>query len=460
MKIKVFILTIFFLSSSFGQNSVLDSYIEIGLKNNLALQNKEYSLQQSLTGLQKARGMFLPSLDIKSRYTRADGGREIDILVGDLVNPMQHALNSLNPNFGFPANIQNESIPFLRKEEHDTKVSLVQPIIQPALFYNYSINKNLVQIQKLEKNIYTRKLIANIKIAYINILKTKEVLKIYESSSELLKENLRVNERLFKNDKITIDYVHRAKAELLEIEKEVVRAEKNYDLAKSYLNFLLNRPLESEIEEEDYSIKENLIFQQMEYESFAIENREELKQLKVLMEIAEDQQGIANASYYPGLSLAVDYGFQGEKYKFSSDKDYWMTSLVFNWNIFNGFKDNAESEKAEIEVKKNEIKLVELKNKIRLQIREAYKNLIVTKKMIESSKEQLKSSKTNFKIVNKKYREGMVNQIEYLDAQNKLTQSQISKLLSEYEYYENYIKFEQLAAKIDIEKFNNSKGAK
>ena len=140
---KYLMLVLYFLLINVGlaQNSIIENYIKIGLKNNLALQEKEFSVQQGIADLKNARGMFFPSIDIKSRYSKADGGRDIDILVGDLVNPMQSALNSLNPQFGFPANIPNIKVPFLRKEEQETKVSLVQPIVQPALFYNYSISE-------------------------------------------------------------------------------------------------------------------------------------------------------------------------------------------------------------------------------------------------------------------------------------------------------------------------------
>ena len=154
-----------------GQNGILDDYITYGLKNNLTIQEKEFNIQQGISDLKNARGLFFPSIDIKSRYTRADGGRDINILVGDLVNPMQNALNSINPEFGFPANIPNIKVPFLRKEEQETKVSLVQPILQLGLFYNYSISNNLLEIKSLEKLIFTRSLIAEIKNGYLNILK-------------------------------------------------------------------------------------------------------------------------------------------------------------------------------------------------------------------------------------------------------------------------------------------------
>jgi outer membrane protein len=453
---KYIILSLVLLSFSFtyAQNEIINNYIKLGIDNNLALKQKDFSLQQSIADLDEARGMFLPSIDFKARYTRADGGRDIEILVGDLVNPMQNALNGINPNFNFPANIQNEIIPFLRKEEQETKVSLVQPIIQPALFYNYSIKSSLVDIQTFKKKIYARKLISDIKTGYLSVLKTIKIIQLYENTLLLMHENLRVNESLFRNDKITVDHVYRAKSEKLGIEQKLLEANNNHDLAKSYFNFLINQPLDNELEIDENVTYVNEDIKLEELEIIALKNREELNQLKSLLDIAEKTTGAVKSSYYPGLFLAVDYGFQGEKYKFNSDDDYWMASLVLNWNLFNGMKDKAKAEKAEIEAKKNMVQLQELQNKIRLQIRETHKNLIVSQRIIETVTQQLFSSEKSFNIIKKKYAEGLTSQIEYLDAQNQLIQSQISKILAEYSFMENYVKLEKVSALIDLKKYN------
>ena len=97
-----------------GQESeILDSYIREGLSNNLALQQKTASYNQSLAALKEARGMFMPSISLNARYTVAEGGRTIVFPVGDLLNPVYSTLNaltsSLPPDQQFPPiQIENE----------------------------------------------------------------------------------------------------------------------------------------------------------------------------------------------------------------------------------------------------------------------------------------------------------------------------------------------------------------
>ena len=98
-------LAIFFLlivHNGFAQEDPLEEYIRIGLETNLALQQQEFSLEKSVEVLNEARGLYFPSIDIGARYTRAGGGRDITIPIGDLVNPIYRTLNQLLEAQGLP----------------------------------------------------------------------------------------------------------------------------------------------------------------------------------------------------------------------------------------------------------------------------------------------------------------------------------------------------------------------
>ncbi len=446
---KYFLILVLSSLSLFAQSGILENYIKLGLKDNLALKQKKFSLEQSIAALDEALGMFFPSIGINARYTRAGGGRDIIFPLGDLFNPIYGTLNALTNSNLFPTNLQNQVIPFLREREHETKLSLIQPIIQPALFYNYGIKSDLSEIKKAERKIYERKLIADIKIAYYNYLKSLKVNQLFLSTIDLVKENLRVSNSLLKNDKVTIDVVYRAKAELSEVEQKQLEAERNVELAKSYFNFLLNKPLESKIEIEDYE-NTRKIEKNENLENIALKNREELSQLNYAISAAEGTAGLVKSKYMPGLILAVDYGYQGEKYRFGKEDDYWLASLVFSWNLFNGFQDKAKAEQAELEAKKIATQILEIQNQIRLQVKEAVKNYTVAEKTIKSTKERLDSFKKSFRIVKRKYAEGMVSQIEYLDARNKLTQAEVQAIIAQYDYKQKYAQLEQITAIVDL----------
>ena len=453
MKSKMIVILLTLSMQIFAQSETLENYVRYGLENNLALKQKQFNLEKSLSSLQEAQGMFFPSLGVNARYSRAGGGREIIFPVGNLVNPIHSALNYLMQQNLFPTNIQNEIIPFLRKEEQETKISLVQPLFQPAIFYNYNIQDKILEISQLDKKVFARSLVDQIKNSYFNYLKCKGVEKIYESSLELVNENLRVCESLQKNDKITIDIVYRAKAEVSEMEQKLMEAKNNSELAASYFNFLLNNPLEREIIIDTTIVWQTVISDLNQTYLNAIEKREEILQLEYMAEIYKDKKSMANSNYFPSLVFAADYGFQGEQYRFTDKDDYWMASLVLHWNLFNGFQDVSKSEQAELERKKVEVQMEELKKQISLQVINSYKNYELSQKSLISAKEMLASMKISFRIIEKKYIEGIASYIEYLDSRNKLLQSEINEVVSKYDYQQKISELEKMAAFIDLKNY-------
>lgn len=437
-----------------AQTEIIDEYIKIGLQNNLALKQKEFSLKKSMAALDEARGYFFPSIDINARYSRADGGRTIDFPIGDIVNPIHAGLNQLMNAQVYPTNIPNQEINFLREKEHDTKLNVTQTIFDAKIYNNYSLKSDLVEASKEERNVYARELIKEIKKGYYNYLKTVEVEKLYKQTETLLKENLRVSNKLYENDKVTKDVVYRSQAELSKIEQNKLGAEKDNELASSYFNFLLNRELDSDIETGgQIGSALELEFDVESVYNIAVNNREELKQLTNYINAAENSKDIAQANFYPGLYFSFDYGYQGEEYKFTNEYDYWMASLVLKWNLFNGFKDEAKAEQSEWDKKKLQAQRDELIKQVNLQLRRALKNYEVAEKSLTTAQLRKEAAEKSFEIMNKKYENGLASQIEYLDAQTELTHASINQVITKYDYKISYAELERTSAMNELPKF-------
>ncbi|OGB65891.1 MAG: hypothetical protein A2Y94_11495 [Caldithrix sp. RBG_13_44_9] len=439
--------------ASAGETSILDQYIETALEGNLALQQQEFSFEKSAAALEEARGLFLPTVSLNARYSRAGGGRQIEIPVGQFVNPVYQTLNYLLQQNVFPADIGVQTFPFLREEEQETKIRAVQPLFKPEIVYNYQIKDRLKEIEESGKEVYARQLVAEVKTAYFNYLKAMEIIEFLDRTQELLKENMRVNKKLVENQKATWEVVYRARADLSLLEKQRAEAEKSLDMARAYFNFLLNRPQEDTIDpvqlesvsavlESDLTVAENQ----------ALNNRQELKQLAAGVEAARSGIKLNRSAFLPGVFAVLDYGFQGEQYRFSEEDDFWMASLILEWNLFNGFQDKAKIQQATLEKKKIEARRQELENQIRLEVREAWHNLVVARKDLQSTRDRLDSQKKSFEIMDKKYQQGMALQVEYLDARNNYLQSEIQQVVATFDYYIRQADFERTVAGYDLYK--------
>ncbi|HES59766.1 MAG TPA: TolC family protein, partial [Caldithrix sp.] len=398
-----------------------------------------------------ARGKFLPSISIEGRYSRAGGGRNIEFPVADLMNPVYSAINATRMQagqqpFDFPI-LENEVIPFLRKEEHETKIRATQVIFQPALFYNQKIKSDLKSMREYDVSIYKRQLISEIKTAYLNYLKLEQAKRLYVSTMELLKENLRVSAKLVENGKATKEIIYRAQTELSKIEQELEDAQANSTQAQYYFNHLRNRPLQDTIRiEENLSLLDPGNEDADAYIQSSLANREELKQLKETIEVARHAKGAAGSAFLPGILVVGDYGYQGEEYNLNPDYDYWMVSGILQWNLFNGFQDHSKRQQAKMDEEKANLVLQETEKLLTMQVQKSYDNLQVAAKARITSEERLKAARESFKIINKKYNEGLVSQIEFIDAHNSLISAEIGQIIHKYDYYICAAELERVAA--------------
>jgi len=448
MKIFIFLLSTLLLSTSlFADN--LDDYIQLGLDNNLALKQKKFNYKKSMHALKEARGLFFPSISIEARYTRAGGGREIEFPVGDLMNPVYATLNAFHGTT-FRA-LDNVLIPFLREKEHDTKLRLVQPVFQYGIYSNYNIKNELNKSSMEELAHYKKELNKEIKIAYYQFIQASKVEDLYNGTLELVNENVRVSQVLFDNDMTTKDAIFRSKAEKLKIEQQLALAIQKQVLARSFFNFLLNRDLNSAIEIDKTTLMPINTVDLETAENQALNQRREIVQLTHAINASQSVVGLASANYYPGLNVVLDYGFQGAEYRFGGDDDYWMASAILSWNLFNGFQDSQKRQQAEMNYKILETQLLELKQNVRLQVKEVFHGLETAKKNYESAIEQENFNTESYKIISKKYEQGLVSQIELIDARVNMTNSKIGTVVNYYSYLIKHTEFLQLTGSLSIE---------
>ena len=98
---------------------IIDAYVHEGLQSNLALRAQTPEVERSAAALDAARARYFPEAALQARYTRAEGGRVIELPLGDALNPAYQTLNDLlvaqvqQPQFPV---VQNEVIPFLREQ--------------------------------------------------------------------------------------------------------------------------------------------------------------------------------------------------------------------------------------------------------------------------------------------------------------------------------------------------------
>lgn len=433
----------------------LDIYVKQGIESNLALQQKHTSYRQSIEQLQEARGMFFPSISFNARYTVARGGRVIEFPVGDLLNDAYATLNVLSeihdlrdPATGqlinFPM-LENQEFQFYRPREHDTKLELVQPIFNPQIYYNHKARQNLSEVKKADADAYKRHLVAEIKTAYYNYLKALGILRLVENTITLLEENIRVNERLYSNDLITIDNVYRSKAELAKINQQYAEARRMEKSVAAYLNFLVNKPPDTPIETDDNKAIPEYIVSYEDATNNALSQREELDIIQSYSLAANNKLSAIQSTRLPTITGWANYGFQGEKYKFTSDHDYILASVILRWDIFTGRQNSSRIQQAKLDLLQLEQKEKEVEKTIKLEVINTWYALEAAGKSIEAARAQAKAANKAFDVVKRQFEEGQTPLIEFIDSRSTMTNAEENLIIAIYDYMISYAEYELAA---------------
>jgi outer membrane protein TolC len=435
-------------STSRSIDAVIGDYVRIGLTSNLALANQSLEADKAQATLRSARARFFPEVSLSARYTSNSGGREIDFPLSQLLNPAYQTLNELLVANGqaarFPP-LSDNSFKLLRSHEQDTHVALRQPLYAPGLASSVSAARASASAAALGRDALRRQLARDIARAYLDTEKARSTAAIVDSNLALLAENLRVNDSLYANGKITQDAVLRARAEWLAVQQKRVEAYNGRAQAGSYLNFLLNRSVATPIEMATLSALavSGPVMAVQEFspatESLsaatarAQATRPELQQLTQAAQASELQLRAARAQRLPSLALGVDSGIQGDNYGTGPRYNYTSGSLLLNWTLFDGAARSAAISRARLSAAQSRNQRDQGEARIALEVQQAQDALRVSEQSLATANARLEAAAAALRIATRKRDAGSMSQVEFLDASNSATSAELNLSWTRYD---------------------------
>ncbi len=449
MKKSLFILLgyLLFYPSDAKAQGILDLYVSVGLANNLVLKEKNIELDQSLLALKDAKSYFLPALEFGANYTLASGGRTIDFPIGDLLNPVYSTLNQLTGSTAFPQ-LENVSEQFLPDNFYDARFRASMPIYNRDLSYQKQIRTQQNLLSQYELATYRASLVQDIKVAYYTFCSKHTAVELIQSSKLLVIQNLKDNQSLLKNGKVLPAVVLRAESEVENIEALLIEAQLKKQNAANYLNFLLNRPLGTDVIFEEPILEMVKPLDWMEANSLS--QRPEILQLQTAESIQQTVLQSEKDFWIPKLNTYADFGSQAFDWRFDSQSRYLMWGFNLSLPIFQGGRNRNQIQRAQFGVQslQNQLQLVNQKLQLELDLT---KNEIRSQRAaLHSSEKRLETASAYFRLVERGYREGVNSLIEFVDARNQYTQASLQKNLLTYQVLKS---FAQLERQLSLESY-------
>lgn len=415
----------FTMISRAGAQNILDTYVQTGLESNLVLQDKQISLRKALLGLKNARSLYLPEVRFQTTYSTAQGGRNIPLPIGDLLNGVYTTLNHLTGTSTFPS-IENETINFLPQNYYDAKIRTTVPILSAQISRQVDVREKQAGIQGYQLDIYERELVKQIKESYFNYLSALEAVKAYNSALKLAREGERTQQKLLDRGTGLPAYVLRAQSEVAQAETQVSHARNQVENARLYFNALLNRDASAEI---DTAYNAEAALQQALLQLDADPDpsrREELLALQETVDLNEDLVGLQRAQFIPTLNGFLDLGSQAENFAFNNQSRYYMLGLQLDIPIFSGNRNRNNVQQAKLDVASTQLQLRNTRNQLTMSAAVASNALRNSYSAYQAALRQQEAALSYRRLIERGYQAGVHSYIETVDARNQAVSAQIA----------------------------------
>ncbi|NVM20445.1 MAG: TolC family protein [Desulfobacterales bacterium] len=404
----------------------LQRAIEIAIANNTLIREAIENQKAAIAGRKSAVADFLPKASATYSYTglketpyMKTGG--VERVIGD-------------------------------KDQYHWDVTLSQPLFTGfALSTKYKMAKLGIDIKIAEKEQAVLDVVKQVKAAYFNILLTKKFLLVADEAVRQLKSHVSDAEKFYEQGMIPYNDLLKSKVALADATQNRVRSESNVEMAISAFNTLLQIDLNRKTDVEDILDITPCAYDLGSLIKEAMENRPELKGLRLAIENSDHAVRLARSSYYPQVALVGRYEQNGHNPE-ATENDFgnWHNSSITaqaTWIFFEWGKTRADVGKYRRQKRSLAEKLKRIEDSIKLEVKNAFLDLKVAEKNIQTAKESLAQAKENWRITNLQYQQQMTTSSEVLDARTFSNQTETNYYSALYGYMISLAELERAAGR-------------
>ena len=307
--------------------------------------------------------------------------------------------------------------------------------------YKIKITKLDIQNKYLNQKEKITDIIHKVKLAYVDILQAKEILGIYRSQKKAINLHLQQAKEYLKEGLITKVDLLEAKVRLKKVEANIKKAESNLKLAKSKLNLILNKPLNQDFKVEELSINiEHKNFDLQSLYNKALKNKSILKILSTKKKQLDYLSKIEKANFYPKVYAQAKYTYT-EQYPYLDPKGNISFTILASLQ-FQGIRPYHSYLKTKLQKKKLDLKIMEIKNAIKLNVKNAYEKFLVARENLKTYKEALKEAKEYYLLVKQQYENQLTDMTHLLDAESYLTNAKKQLKIAKYQLIKAFFDLE------------------
>ena len=422
----------------------LEESIEIAKQTNLSSQTVQERVKSAEAQVRAARAGLLPSVSISSSYTYTPNLAKSVLQTGGGFGPA--GAGNFLPSQGSEDNADSSDVIELEFGAHQNfrgEAALRQPIFAwGRYYYNYQSAKfNLDGVRK-ELEATHNQLELDVSEAFYSVLLALEFVKVSQQTVELVEKQLQIARNLFDSGAATKFDVLRAEVQLANAKSQLIRTQNSVKNAKNAYKNILNINLT-----EDVNVNGNFDAPDVELELASLiqtakTHRPEIHHFRFNEQASQKRVAVAKTGSRPDLAFFANYQVDDNE-RLRDMNRIWNLGFSLNFPIFDGLATRAAVQQSETALRQTQLGKHQLIDAVEFEVRSAYLNLVEAKALIDVQKNTVKQARESLRIANLRYENGIITSVEFTDAQLALTQAEVNRLQSLYDYVVGLKKLEK-----------------
>lgn len=221
---------------------------------------------------------------------------------------------------------------------------------------------------------------------------------------------------------------------LANAKQKSIAADNTRDVAEANLNNIMRVPMNTTLNPLDKNFPEPEFDLTMEQAILMAQKyRWELVEADYGVKAAEASLRSAKAGYLPTVSVGGGYTWK-EASVTAVDKDDWAVQGGLSWSLWDGGATQASVKKADAAVKTAQETLLQAREKIELEVRQDYLNVLSYKEQIRAAEASVAQAEEAYKIATVRYSSGVGINLDVLDAELALNTARTNYITALYNY--------------------------
>jgi len=445
--------------SGFTQDSnhtvflTLRGSVSRALQKNNQLQASHYGLKKAQWDRYQAWTQLLPTVSFNTRFTRID---EESFYLRDFFRQNIHAFFPNLPD-GF------EIPPSAYRNAYASSIDVSMPIFNGILLNGLLIaNANKKAMEKMNESTRNNILFQVIS-SYLNVLKSKELLRLQEEFLTLSRLNYEKAERKYQAGRYSKTEALRWKVDYQQQKSSVTSSQSALRTSTSVLTRMINMDMNQSVDVEK-TIPQIILDEADRLAALPEE------QILTLIRLSENHLLKANAalsavssqtrvnkllyrnsyaSYMPNISLSYSHGWR-ENNTLALD-DYSPKTVMVNFNLplFTSFQNLTKTKSSYYEYKQSRENYQDQLKNTRFILTETVNKIINLKTQRELSHATVEFTRNNYNVIEQQKERGLISNIDFIDAKLNLQNAELNDINNQYDFISAMVELYYLLGKLD-----------